>query len=200
MKDANGLLVGHPFNPPYLIPLVEVVPGKRTAPEATGDAVAFYQALGKAPGCSRRKSRVSWPTACSAHYARGLLPRAARRVTVDELDEIATSSIGLRGLSMGVQLVPHGRRTKGWGCPCRPRQEHGGFLQGGIPQARSSDETLRQRIIDQAAASFVQQADPQMERKRDDAQIALLHALATVASQPADGQSSAAHSTDAARW
>jgi len=28
-----------------------------------------------------------------------------------------------------------------------------------------------------------------MERKRDDAQIALLHALATVASQPADGQS-----------
>jgi len=57
-----------------------------------------------------------------------------------------------------------------------------------IPQVEL-DDALRQRIIDQAAASFGKTPIPQMERSRDDAQIALLHALATVASQPADGQS-----------
>ena len=34
MKDPSRLLVGHPFNPPHLIPLVEVVGGKTTAEEA----------------------------------------------------------------------------------------------------------------------------------------------------------------------
>lgn len=47
MKDASRLLIGHPFNPPHLIPLVEVVPGKRTEAAAVADAVAFYTALGK---------------------------------------------------------------------------------------------------------------------------------------------------------
>jgi ketoreductase RED1 len=49
MKDPSRLLVGHPFNPPHLIPLVEVVPGERTDPTAIADAVAFYAALGKVP-------------------------------------------------------------------------------------------------------------------------------------------------------
>lgn len=41
------LVVGHPFNLPHLIPLVEVVPGERTAADVVGRAMAFYAALGK---------------------------------------------------------------------------------------------------------------------------------------------------------
>jgi len=41
------------------------------------------------------------------------------------------------------------------------------------------DEKLQQRIIDQAAASFGRTPIPLMERKRDDAQLALLRALAS---------------------
>ncbi|MGI9436185.1 MAG: 3-hydroxyacyl-CoA dehydrogenase NAD-binding domain-containing protein [Geminicoccaceae bacterium] len=40
-------LVGHPFNPPHLIPLVEVVGGKSTDPAAVDWTVAFYDHLGK---------------------------------------------------------------------------------------------------------------------------------------------------------
>ena len=47
MKHPGRLLIGHPFNPPHLIPLVEVVPGEKTNPKAIEDAVAFYSALGK---------------------------------------------------------------------------------------------------------------------------------------------------------
>ena len=42
-------VIGHPFNPPYLLPLVEVVGGKATEPEAVAWAVAFYEIAGKAP-------------------------------------------------------------------------------------------------------------------------------------------------------
>src|SRR5262249_49174585 len=42
-------VVGHPFNPPYLIPLVEVVGGDRTDPAAVDWLAAFYAAVGKRP-------------------------------------------------------------------------------------------------------------------------------------------------------
>lgn len=42
-------VIGHPFNPPYLLPLVEIVGGKRSAPGAVTWAAAFYEAAGKAP-------------------------------------------------------------------------------------------------------------------------------------------------------
>ena len=40
---------GHPFNPPHLIPLVEVLGGKQTSDENVSKAMAFYTALGKKP-------------------------------------------------------------------------------------------------------------------------------------------------------
>lgn len=43
------VVIGHPFNPPHLIPLVEVVPGERTSDAAVETALAFYTAIGKRP-------------------------------------------------------------------------------------------------------------------------------------------------------
>ncbi|MBL8336703.1 MAG: L-carnitine dehydrogenase [Rhodoferax sp.] len=42
-------VVGHPFNPVYLLPLVEVVGGEKTAPEAVQAAMGFYRSLGMKP-------------------------------------------------------------------------------------------------------------------------------------------------------
>ena len=42
-------VIGHPFNPPYLLPLVEIIGGKKTNPAAVGWAAAFYRHAGKAP-------------------------------------------------------------------------------------------------------------------------------------------------------
>jgi carnitine 3-dehydrogenase len=42
-------VIGHPFNPPYLLPLVEIVGGNKTAPEAVAWAGKFYKVAGKAP-------------------------------------------------------------------------------------------------------------------------------------------------------
>jgi carnitine 3-dehydrogenase len=40
-------VIGHPFNPPHIIPLVEVVAGEKTSPEAIQRAMAFYTSIGK---------------------------------------------------------------------------------------------------------------------------------------------------------
>ena len=48
-KHPERILVGHPFNPPHLIPLVEVVGGAKTSPEALQRAMKFYASIGKKP-------------------------------------------------------------------------------------------------------------------------------------------------------
>ncbi|USW58702.1 Putative 3-hydroxyacyl-CoA dehydrogenase, 6-phosphogluconate dehydrogenase-like domain superfamily [Septoria linicola] len=48
-NDRSRVLIGHPFNPPHLIPLVEVVPHPDTSSDAVERAIDFYKSLGKAP-------------------------------------------------------------------------------------------------------------------------------------------------------
>ena len=48
-KHPERILVGHPFNPPHIVPLVEVVGGTKTSPEAIQQALAFYASIGKKP-------------------------------------------------------------------------------------------------------------------------------------------------------
>ena len=49
MAHPERFVVGHPFNPVYLLPLVEVVAGERTSPDTVERAVAFYGSLGMKP-------------------------------------------------------------------------------------------------------------------------------------------------------
>src|SRR5271154_3619210 len=42
-------VIGHPFNPPHMVPLVEVVGGAKTSPEAIQRAIEFYTSIGKKP-------------------------------------------------------------------------------------------------------------------------------------------------------
>jgi carnitine 3-dehydrogenase len=48
-RHPERVVIGHPFNPPHLIPLVEVVPGEKTSEQTVEAALAFYTAVGKKP-------------------------------------------------------------------------------------------------------------------------------------------------------
>jgi 3-hydroxyacyl-CoA dehydrogenase len=54
-QRPGRVLVGHPFNPPHLIPLVEVVGGERTTEDAIERAMRFYRDVGKRPIRIRRE-------------------------------------------------------------------------------------------------------------------------------------------------
>ena len=48
-KHPERCVIGHPFNPPHVVPLVEVVAGEKTSPETVQRALAFYASIGKKP-------------------------------------------------------------------------------------------------------------------------------------------------------
>ncbi|MDT9680682.1 3-hydroxyacyl-CoA dehydrogenase NAD-binding domain-containing protein [Streptomyces sp. TRM76323] len=102
MDDPSRLLVAHPFNPPHIVPLVEVVAGERTDPAAVDDAVAFYRGLGKTPTVLRRPV----PGFVANRLQSALLRESIHLVregvvSVAELDEIVTASIGPRWAAVG---------------------------------------------------------------------------------------------------
>ncbi len=48
-KHPERCVIGHPFNPPHVVPLVEVVAGAKTSPETVQRAISFYASIGKRP-------------------------------------------------------------------------------------------------------------------------------------------------------
>ena len=181
MRNPGRLLIGHPFNPPHLIPLVEVVPGERTEPEAVADAVAFYKALGKVPRVLRKEIQG---------FVANRLQRAIFRecchlvlegvVTVDELDDVVTSSIGLRWSADGPFRSFHLGGGPG-GFVSFFRQFAPGMEAAWKSQAAVMlDAKSQQIIIDQAEASFAATPPEKLERERDKKQLAILNALAAV--------------------
>jgi 3-hydroxyacyl-CoA dehydrogenase len=48
-RHPERTVIAHPFNPPHIIPLVEIVGGIRTAPQTIRDAISFYKSIGKRP-------------------------------------------------------------------------------------------------------------------------------------------------------
>jgi 3-hydroxyacyl-CoA dehydrogenase len=96
------VVVGHPFNPPHVIPLVEVVPGERTAEEAVERALAFYTAVGKKPirlrqelpgHVANRLQAALWQEAYS------LVERGV--ATVADIDTAISQGPGLRWAVLG---------------------------------------------------------------------------------------------------
>jgi ketoreductase RED1 len=184
MENATRLLVGHPFNPPHLIPLVEIVPGERTEPRAVEDAVAFYKALGKVPRVLRKEIQG---------FVANRLQRAIFRecchlvlegvVTVDELDDIVTSSIGLRWAADGPFRSFHLGGGPG-GFPAFFKQFAPGMEAAWRSQAPVTlDAKSQQTIIRQAQASFAADPPEKLESERDAKQLAIIQALAAVKAQ-----------------
>ncbi|MEU5952739.1 3-hydroxyacyl-CoA dehydrogenase NAD-binding domain-containing protein [Streptomyces sp. NPDC047525] len=104
--DPGRLVVGHPFNPPYLIPLVEVVGGDKTAPHAVTWTSRFYEVAGKSvitmasevPGfIANRLQEALWREAL--HMV------ANGEATVKEIDDSITEGPGLRWAFMGPMLT-----------------------------------------------------------------------------------------------
>ncbi len=101
-------VVGHPFNPPYLIPLVEVVGGKATDPEVVAWTAEFFEHAGKSvitmdrevPGfVANRLQEALWREAL--HMV------ANGEATVDQIDRAITAGPGLRWASQGPMLTFH---------------------------------------------------------------------------------------------
>ncbi|MXX25673.1 MAG: 3-hydroxyacyl-CoA dehydrogenase [Caldilineaceae bacterium SB0668_bin_21] len=102
------LLVGHPFNPPHLIPLVEVSGGAQTAPEVLDWAMGFYRAIGKAPVLMKREAYGHIANRLAAALFREAVHLVAEGITtVEDVDEVITQGPGLRWALQGPFTTYH---------------------------------------------------------------------------------------------
>jgi carnitine 3-dehydrogenase len=169
-------VLGHPFNPPHLIPLVEVVGGGATAPETIDRAIAFYRALGKRPirlnreipGHIANRLQSAINTEATALVAAGV-------VSVADADTAVTHGPGLRWAMMG----PFATQHLGGG--------EGGiaYFMENISKVRDGDKIgatvmtpeLRARIIAGVDDAVGGKSIAELTRERDRKLLALFAAL-----------------------
>lgn len=99
---ADRLLIGHPFNPPHLVPLVEVVGGALTAEWAIDAAMRFYRSLGKRPIRLHRERPGHLANRLQAALWREAVDAVASgQASVEDVDAAVTLALGPRWALLG---------------------------------------------------------------------------------------------------
>jgi 3-hydroxyacyl-CoA dehydrogenase len=100
--------VGHPFNPPHIIPLVEVVGGTKTSPEAIQQAIAFYASIGKKPIHLKKELPGHVANRLQAAIYREIVYLIEQDVlSVEDVDAAVSYGPGLRWGVIGQNLQWH---------------------------------------------------------------------------------------------
>ncbi|MBA1287596.1 L-carnitine dehydrogenase [Pseudomonas japonica] len=172
-------LVGHPFNPVYLLPLVEVVGGQHTVPEAIEAAQSIYRSLGMRPLHVRKEV----PGFIADRLLEALWREALHLVndgvaTTGEIDDAIRFGAGLRWAFMGTFLT---YTLAGGNAGMRHfMQQFGPALQ--LPWTYLPAPPLTERLIDDVvdgtSAQLGEHSIAALERYRDDALLGVLAAVA----------------------
>ncbi|MGW4062738.1 3-hydroxyacyl-CoA dehydrogenase NAD-binding domain-containing protein [Amycolatopsis sp. NPDC004747] len=178
LGDASRVLIGHPFNPPHLIPLVEVVPGERTSDESVQLAVDFYTSLGRTPVVERKEipgfvgNRLQNALSREAIY---LVEQGV--VTPEDLDKVMTNSLGIRWATVGPFLGSHlGGGPGGY----RHMAEHIGksmkkmWAELGTPSQRPEEQ---EQLIEAVEKAYGSSTYSELAETRDRKQLAVLSAV-----------------------
>lgn len=107
-RHPERVVIGHPFNPVYLLPLVEVLGGEKTSPKTIADAMVFYERIGMHP----LKVRTEIEGYISDRLQEALWREALHMVnegvaSTGEIDDAVIYGPGLRWAFMGTCLTFH---------------------------------------------------------------------------------------------
>ena len=177
-QHPERIVVGHPFNPVYLLPLVEVLGGERTARECIDRAMAFYADLGMRPLRVRNEIEGFLSDRLQEALWREALHLVNEDVaTTEELDAAITLGPGLRWAFMGTFLAFH---MAGGDAGMRHfMDQFGPALK--LPWTRLEAPELTDGLIDKLASGTAQQAGgrtvKELERLRDDCLVSIIQVL-----------------------
>ncbi len=170
-------LVGHPFNPVYLLPLVEVLGGQQTEDWAVQRALAFYKALGMYP----LQVRKEIPGFLSDRLQEALWREALHLVnegvaTTEELDAAISYGPGLRNAIWGTCLTFHLA-----GGPGGMRHTLHHFDPSQFPWTKLDPPPITEELVERMAVGCEQQAAgrdlAELERLRDQCLIGIMQSL-----------------------
>lgn len=105
-QHPERFVIGHPFNPPHLIPLVEVVGGDKTSADTIDRSIAFYQAMGKYPIRLNKEVPGHIANRLQAAVWREAIHLAAENVaSVADIDAAVSQGPGLRWALFGPHMT-----------------------------------------------------------------------------------------------
>ncbi len=179
LKYPERLLVAHPFNPVYLLPMVELVGGEKTSAETIERAFQIYQSIGMKPLHVKKE--------IEGFIADRLLEAIWREclwlvkdgiATTQDIDEAMSYGFGLRWAQMGIFDT---YRVAGGEAGMRHFMEQfGPCLKWPVTKFMNVPE-FTDELVDLIAGQSDEQSGHmsirEMERIRDDNLIAILHAL-----------------------
>jgi carnitine 3-dehydrogenase len=176
-RGPERYVVGHPFNPPHLIPLVEVVGGRATDPAVVDWTADFYAALGKRPIRIRREVPGHVANRMQVALYREAIHLVLEDVaSIEDVDAAIAYGPGLRWAFMGPHMAHHLAGGRGG---LRHLLEH---IGPGIERWWNDlgRPDLTPAAIDRLVEAFGQaEARPirQLEAERDALLVALLETL-----------------------
>lgn len=179
MNGANRIIVGHPFNPVYLLPLVEVVPGAATASATVDRLQALYRDVNMHPLLVRKEIEGYLSDRLQEAMWREILHLVNDDVaTTGELDDAIVYGPGLRWAIMGTCLTFH---LAGGDQGMRHMLEQFGPALK-LPWTRLEAPELSESLIDKMVSGTAAQAGDrsvaELEKLRDDCLIEIQNALA----------------------
>jgi carnitine 3-dehydrogenase len=177
----DRFVVGHPFNPPYLIPLVEVVGGEQTSSETVAWASEFFAGCGKSvvtmerevPGfIANRLQEALWREAL--HMV------AEGEATVEQIDLSITDGPGLRWPIHGPMLTFH--LAGGQGGMAHMLDHFGPSLKAPWTRLVAAELTpeLRDAVVEGVEAEAGGRSMNDLVAERDAGIIAILRALGRI--------------------
>lgn len=175
---ANRIFVAHPFNPPHLIPLVELGAGKKTSPHAIEAAFAFFTKIGKAPIKIKKEAVGHVANRLTSALWREAVHIVAEGIaTVSDVDRAISSGPGLRWAINGPHILYHMGGGEGG---IKSYLEHLGPAQEArwatLGSPTLSAETCK-AIIDGVDEEAAGRSLDDLCNSRDDQLIAMLQAL-----------------------
>jgi carnitine 3-dehydrogenase / betainyl-CoA thioesterase len=179
LDGPERFIVGHPFNPVYLLPLVELCAAERTAPETVARTAAMYRAVGMRPLVVRHEvDGFIADRLLEALWREALWLVADDVATVEEIDDAIRYGAGLRWAAMGTFLT---YRLAGGNAGMRHfMAQFGPALQ--LPWTHLTEvPELSDELLDKIVAQSDAQADgrsiAELKRIRDDCLVAVLRGL-----------------------
>ena len=171
-------VVGHPFNPPYLLPLVEIAGGRGTSPETVAWTRDFYRAAGKAPLVLAREIPGFVATRLQeALWREALHMVASGEATPEQIDFALMHGPGPRLALMGQCMAFH--VACGEGGMATNLDQFGPALE--LPWSRLAAPPLtgelRDRMVDGCDAMAAGRGFEALAAERDRGIVAILRAV-----------------------
>ncbi len=178
MVAPERLIVGHPFNPVYLLPLVELVGGHMTAAASIEAAAKFYTSIGMHPLRVRREVPGHLTDRLQEALWREILHMVNDGVaTTGELDESIIYGPGLRWAAMGTNLIYH--LAGGESGMRHMLEQFGPCLKWPWTKLEAPELTtqLIDRMVEGTQQSAAGRSIRELERLRDDYLVAIQQVL-----------------------